>query len=83
MITRVCKVRRKSSGQKKFKFPVSDSNFMEPMFCDWPKRWCVQVAKCPQGVAVRDSKDKKKTTLFFTHDEWKAFAKGVKAGQFD
>jgi hypothetical protein len=43
----------------------------------------VQVAQKPEGVALRDSKDADKTTLFFNHNEWEAFLKGVKAGEFD
>ncbi len=45
--------------------------------------WCVSVAKTSQGVAVRDTKDKTKKTLFFKPDEWRAFVKGVKNGEFD
>ena len=65
-------------------FTVEDSDFRTS---SWTNRthdhWCVQVAKKPQGVAVRDSKDTGKTTLFFSHNEWNAFVKGVKAGEFD
>jgi hypothetical protein len=33
---------------------------------------------------VRDTKDsQRRTELTFTHDEWDAFVKGVKAGEFD
>ena len=47
-------------------------------------KWrCVEVAIKPQGVAVRDSKNKTKGTLFFNHDEWKAFIAGVKDSEFD
>ena len=45
--------------------------------------WCVLVAEKNGAVAVRDSKDQSKTTLRFTIDEWHAFIKGVKAGEFD
>ncbi|PIR57990.1 MAG: DUF397 domain-containing protein [Parcubacteria group bacterium CG10_big_fil_rev_8_21_14_0_10_38_31] len=45
--------------------------------------FCVSVALTPDGVAVRDTKDSSKRTLFFTHGEWKAFVKGVKEGEFD
>lgn len=48
---------------------------------------CVRVARTPNGVAIRDSKDSAdadgKTTLFFRNDEWDAFIQGVKAGEFD
>lgn len=65
------------------KFPVRDSDFRTSAWSN--KRFkplCVQVAKRPQGVAVRDSKDASKTTLFFSHKEWDAFVGGVKAGEF-
>ncbi|HEY4503985.1 MAG TPA: DUF397 domain-containing protein [Candidatus Paceibacterota bacterium] len=44
---------------------------------------CVLVAMKEEGVAVRDTKDSSKTTLFFNHDEWKAFINGVKNKEFD
>ena len=43
---------------------------------------CVAV-KRGDLVQVRDTKDEGDTTLSFTSDEWKAFVKGVKAGEFD
>jgi len=63
-------------------FPVKDSDFHTSSWTKGGKR-CVQVARKQQGVAVRDSKDASKTSLFFNHDEWNAFVKGVKAGEFD
>lgn len=47
------------------------------------KDFCVEVAIKPEGVAVRDSKNRSKGTLFFTGGEWAAFVKGVKDGEFD
>jgi len=44
---------------------------------------CVEVARKPEGVAVRNSNDTAKNTVFFTNDEWLAFVKGTKDGQFD
>ena len=45
---------------------------------------CVEVARnLPGAVAVRDSKDPEGPKLVFTPDEWRAFAAGVRAGQFD
>ncbi len=67
-----------------FSFSVSDEDFEKSGWSN--KRYnpfCVEVAKKPEGVAVRDSKDVDKRTLFFTKDEWKAFVLGVKDGQFD
>jgi len=42
----------------------------------------VLVAQKPEGVAVRDSKDASKHTMFFSRDEWDAFVNGVKGGEF-
>lgn len=44
--------------------------------------WCVEV-KAGERMIVRDSKNPNGGTLEFTHDEWNAFCKGVKDGQFD
>ena len=37
----------------------------------------------PGAVAVRDSKDPEGPKLVFTPDEWRAFAAGVRDGEFD
>lgn len=46
---------------------------------------CVEVGQFPGGsVTVRDTKDlERRVALTFTRDEWDAFVKGVKAGEFD
>ena len=45
---------------------------------------CVEVAgNLPGMVAVRDSKAPGGPVLVFTPAEWRAFAAGVKIGQFD
>ena len=45
---------------------------------------CVEVAQnLPGAVAVRDSKDPDGPKLAFAPDEWRAFATGVRAGEFD
>ncbi|MBI2476379.1 MAG: DUF397 domain-containing protein [Candidatus Taylorbacteria bacterium] len=71
-------------NKEKKEFPVQDSDFRTS---SWTNRrhdhWCVQVAMKEQGVALRDSKDEHRKTLFFTHNEWTAFIKGVKGGEFD
>lgn len=60
----------------------ADTDFKVSGWCgNRPK--CVSVAVKSHGVAVRDTKDSSKTTLKFTRGEWKAFVKGVKAGEFD
>ncbi|MCC7315414.1 MAG: DUF397 domain-containing protein [Planctomycetes bacterium] len=65
-------------------FAVQDSDFQTSAWSN--KRFkplCVQVARKPEGVAVRDSGDSAKSTLYFTHEEWRAFVQGVKGGEFD
>jgi hypothetical protein len=45
---------------------------------------CVEVARNLLGVvAVRDSKDPDGPKLAFTPDEWRAFAAGIRGGEFD
>ncbi|WP_433259756.1 DUF397 domain-containing protein (plasmid) [Streptosporangium sp. CA-135522] len=44
---------------------------------------CVQVAFLGEHVAVRDSKDAEGPVLVFTPGEWKAFAGGVRLGEFE
>ena len=45
---------------------------------------CVEVAHLPGGgVAVRDSKDRRKAPHVYTRREWEAFLTGAKNGEFD
>jgi hypothetical protein len=45
---------------------------------------CVEIAKLPEGVAVRDGKaGEEGPVLRFTHEEWDAFVTGIRAGDFD
>jgi hypothetical protein len=45
---------------------------------------CVQIAFVDGNrVAVRDSKAPHGPALIFTADEWRAFTRGVKEGEFD
>ena len=43
---------------------------------------CVEVAQQDQTVAVRDSKTPVDPKLIFTRDEWSAFIRGIKNGNF-
>lgn len=54
-------------------------------FCAADKPQCVEVELQPDGrVAVTDSKqDPRRTVLFYTPDEWRAFIAGAKSGEFD
>ena len=62
--------------------PLKDDDFRVSGWCG-NRPQCVKVAIKPQGVAIRDSKDPMKTTLTFTNEEWDAFIRGVKDGQFN
>lgn len=44
---------------------------------------CVEVARVPVAVVVRDSKNPDGPRLAFTSTEWKAFTRRIKAGRFD
>jgi Domain of unknown function (DUF397) len=44
---------------------------------------CVEVAIRDDGVAVRDSRNRGGAVLEFSPGDWKAFVRGVKAGEFD
>lgn len=60
-------------------FPVKDSDFRHGWCGNRPK--CVSVAVVPEGVAVRNSADLTKTTVFFDHDEFNAFADAIRNGE--
>ena len=64
------------------KFLVSDDDFTKSSWSKNNPKTCVLVAKKLGGVALRDSKDPNKKTLYFTHAEWEAFTKGVEGGEF-
>ena len=52
----------------------------------WSKnnpKTCVAVAIKEGGVAVRNSNDSDRDTVYFSRDEWQAFVSGVKSGEFD
>ena len=67
----------------KFTFEINDDEFKKSSWSDFPKKVCVLVGRTKNGVALRDSKDPDKNTLFFTHAEFDAFKKGVAGGEFD
>jgi hypothetical protein len=43
---------------------------------------CVEIAEAPGQIMVRDSKNPDVPPFVFTTDEWTAFVRGVKAGEF-
>lgn len=44
---------------------------------------CVQIQMVDGMVALGDSKNPNEGAFEYTHDEWTAFIKGAKDGQFD
>jgi hypothetical protein len=72
----------KKMNKNNFGFEVSDSDFTKSSWSKNNPKTCVMVAKKPEGVALRDSKDQEKNTLFFTHEEWDAFSKAIKSDEF-
>lgn len=58
-------------------------HFKVSSFCDYGS--CVEVGAAADGTwIVRDAKDAERATaLRFTTEEWAAFVRGVKAGEFD
>ncbi len=42
---------------------------------------CVEVARLPDGAAVRDSKDRSGSVLRFSAEAWQAFLSAVKDGR--
>lgn len=61
---------------------VCDKDFKTSSWSKNNPKTCVAVAIKPNGVAVRNSNDPTKNTVFFTNDEWSAFVKGVKDNEF-
>lgn len=64
-------------------FNVSDEKFRVSSWSKNNPKTCVAVAIEDEGVAVRNSNDSSKETVFFSHEEWHAFTMGVKTGEFD
>jgi len=68
-----------------FSINVSDADFKVSSFTHRGGiiNRCVAVAMKPEGVAVRNSNDGSKNTVYFTREEWDAFIKGVKQDEFN
>ena len=66
-------------------FPVNDEDFKKSSYTHPGGiiNHCVAVAIKPEGVAVRNSNDTTKNTVFFTNDEWRAFTQGVHNNEFE
>jgi hypothetical protein len=64
-------------------FTASDDDFRVSSWSKNNPKTCVAVAMKKDGVAVRNSNDPRRTTVFFSHDEWQAFIKGAKSCEFD
>lgn len=64
-------------------FSVKDDDFKVSSWSKNNPKTCVAVAVKSEGVAVRNSNNHNRKTVYFTHEEWKAFLAGAKAGEFD
>lgn len=64
-------------------FFVEKKDFIPSSWSKNNPKTCVVVAIKEEGVAIRNSNDPKETTVFFSHDEWRAFIKGVKTNEFN
>ena len=71
-------------AEKRFSFPVVNADFVKSSYSNPGGiiSTCVEIARKPHGAAIRDSKDPDGPVLFFRRDEFRAFLKGVKAGEF-
>ncbi|MCW6006996.1 DUF397 domain-containing protein [Micromonospora sp. CPCC 205371] len=43
---------------------------------------CVEVAKLPEAIYVRDSKDPSGPVLHFGHEAWRGLVRSIQAGEF-
>jgi len=60
----------------------TDQGFRRSTFCG--SSACVEVAPRQDGsVAVRSTSDREQRELVYTREEWVAFIRGAKAGEFD
>ena len=64
-------------------FKVKAEDFKVSSWSKNNPKTCVAVAIKNEGVAVRNSNDSARKTVFFSHDEWQPFLKGAKKGEFD
>jgi len=58
-----------------------DTGFRRSSYCH--NGACVEVEPRHGEIAVRDTKDAQRPELRYTTEEWVAFIRGVKAGEFD
>ncbi len=64
-------------------FSVKDEDFKVSSWSKNNPKTCVAVAIKKDGVAVRNHNDSNRNTVYFSYDEWQAFVKGAKSGEFD
>jgi hypothetical protein len=61
----------------------SATTWRRSSYCSGAASTCVEVAIGAQMVTVRDSKVSASPILRFTLEEWRAFVRGVRAGEFE
>jgi hypothetical protein len=59
-----------------------DATFRKSSFSA-PDAGCVEVGVADGHLLVRDTKNRDGAVLSFTPEEWDAFVRGVRAGEFD
>lgn len=68
-----------------FRRPLArpDADWRRSSYCNGANSTCVEVAVAGESIRVRDSKNVTAPALVFTAEEWHAFVRGVRAGEFD
>ena len=59
-----------------------DTDFKTSSHCP-PFGGCVEVKRQERTVVIRDSKNPEGSPLVVSYEVWRAFTRGVKAGEFD
>jgi len=60
-----------------------DATWRRSSYCSGAASTCVEVAISARTVTVRDSKAPTGPILRFNIEEWRAFMRGVRAGEFE
>lgn len=67
---------------KESNFLFKDTDFLKSSWSKNNPQTCVLIAKNEKTIAIRDSKDKLKTTLYLSIEEWEAFKKEILSQEF-
>ena len=74
-----CSFKENERGQKVDKdgFATASGTFITNI------RTCVSVKIGNDAIQIRNTEDRTKVMVTFSRDEWQAFVKGIKNGEFD